>query len=116
MEIDRKNIVITGASSGIGYSILKACLDFDCKIIAAGQNCERLEELATPYKERVFPFSGNLGDPFHLDRLFEYAISTLGSIDIFIANAGYAYYESAEEADWSHIEQIFRPKLSDLVS
>jgi short-subunit dehydrogenase len=108
MEIDRKNIVITGASSGIGYSILKACLDFDCKIVAAAQNGERLEELIASYRDRVFPFTGNLGDPFQLDRLFEFAMNRLGSIDIFIANAGYAYYESLGKADWSHIEQIFR--------
>lgn len=108
MDIDRKNIVITGASSGIGYAIMMACLEFDCTVVAAAQNDELFQQVLLPWKDRVIPFAGDLGEHVNIDRLFDFAIERLGSIDIFIANAGFAYYESLQRADWSHIENIFR--------
>lgn len=107
MDIVNKNIVITGASSGIGYSILRACLDFDCRIIATAQNREKLEKVIAPFSDRVIPFAGNIGEQATVDRLFEFALDRLGSVDIFFANAGFAYYESLQRPDWSHLEQIF---------
>ncbi|MEM8894925.1 MAG: SDR family NAD(P)-dependent oxidoreductase, partial [Bacteroidota bacterium] len=39
---------------------------------------------------------------------FDYALTQFGTIDIFIANAGFAYYEKTEEANWSRTEKIYQ--------
>jgi len=31
----------------------------------------------------------------------------MGGVDLFIANAGFAYYEKLEQPDWQHIQRIF---------
>jgi short-subunit dehydrogenase len=50
-----------------------------------------------------------------VDGLFTYALQTLGNIDIFVANAGFAYYEKLEEADWEHILSIFNLNFNSVV-
>ena len=39
--------------------------------------------------------------------MFNSANKILGSIDIFIANAGFAYLENLENPDWQHIKKIY---------
>jgi uncharacterized protein len=108
MDINKSGIILTGAASGIGLALLTELLKFDCKIIAADRNAEQLEKVSLPHMDRVIPFVGDLSNPDQLDLLFEFAVQSLGSVDLFIANAGFAYYEQLKGANWSHIEQIFR--------
>ncbi len=108
MDINKTNIVLTGAASGIGLAILQELIKFDCKIIAADKNAEHLEKVTLSHIDKVTPFVGNLSIPEQVDQLFEFALTSLGSIDLFIANAGFAYYEQLSHSDWSHLEQIFR--------
>ena len=46
-----------------------------------------------------------------LDDLFEYAIEMMGGIDLFFANAGFAYWERVQEPDWGRIEAIFETNV-----
>ncbi|MCX6223364.1 MAG: SDR family NAD(P)-dependent oxidoreductase [Bacteroidia bacterium] len=108
MDITKTNIVVTGAASGIGLAILEELLKFDCKIIAADRNAENLEKVAITHIDKVTPFVGDLSNPDQVDQLFDFAKTSLGSVDLFIANAGFAYYEQLKGADWSHLELIFR--------
>ena len=108
MDITKTNIVLTGAASGIGLAILEELLKFDCKIIAAGRNAEQLEKVTLNHIDKVIPFVGDISNPEQVDQLFDFAMKSLGSIDLFVANAGFAYYEKLKEADWAHLEQIFR--------
>ena len=32
----------------------------------------------------------------------------MGGIDLFIANAGFAYYEKIEKPDWDHLTRIYQ--------
>lgn len=104
MDINNKKIVLTGASSGIGLSLLKMLLNYkNVRIIAVARHIETI-----PYRDGiVFPFSADLSNEAGVNRLFEYTQSIFGETDIFIANAGYAYLEKLSNADWKHIEDIF---------
>ena len=108
MDINNKNIVITGASSGIGLSLLKMLLNYkNVKIIAVSRNVDSIPLL----EGVVFPFSVDLSNEKGVDCLFEYALSVFDKIDIFIANAGYAYLEKLSDPSWRHIEDIFALNL-----
>lgn len=108
MQITNAGIVLTGAASGIGSAILQELLKYECRIIAADKNAEQLEKATLSHMDKVTAFVGDLSNPDQIDQLFEFASATLGSIDLFIANAGFAYYEQLNEADWRHLDQIFR--------
>ncbi len=104
MKINKKNIVITGAASGIGQAILQNLNGiFDCSIVAADLKTDTIQE-----SESIFPFQCDLSNPSGIDSLFDFAIEKMGSIDIFIANAGFAYYEQIGAPDWDHIQKIFQ--------
>lgn len=104
MNLDNKNIVLTGASSGIGLELLKLIAGRqDIKIVAVARHIENI-----PEKEGIiFPFKSDMSTPEGIDLLFDYCKSLFGHIDIFIANAGYAYLEKLGNPDWKHIENIF---------
>lgn len=103
--ISGKNIVVTGASSGIGKSIMEELLaqDRDCRVLAA---CRRAEMIAD-YGDRVIPFSCDLSTKEGVDALFAKAEEVLGKIDLFFCNAGAPYYELFDYEDWDRIRRIF---------
>lgn len=111
MILENKNIVVTGASSGIGLELVKAFLSEGCRVVAASRTINK--DLLG--KENFYPFQGDVSTPEGVDNLFTYVLQTLGYIDIFVANAGFAYYEKLEEADWEHISSIFNLNFNSVV-
>ena len=103
MNLDGKRIVLTGASSGIGKEILNKLQNYDVNVIAVGRNISKIPIT----NERVTPFSCDVSKKEEVDKLFDFALTKLGGIDIFIANAGYAFCEYINEANWDHINEIF---------
>lgn len=102
---NHKNVVVTGASSGIGKSIMEELLaqDRNCRVLAA---CRRAEMIAD-YGDRVIPFSCDLSTKEGVDALFAKAEEVLGKIDLFFCNAGAPYYECFDYEDWDRISHIF---------
>ena len=104
MDIRNKNIILTGASSGIGKEMLSLLCRFEnVKIVAVARHTDAIPD----YDGKVFPFSADVSTKEGVDKVFEYAQNTFRQIDIFIANAGFAYLEKLENPDWNHIENIF---------
>jgi short-subunit dehydrogenase len=107
MDLNGKRIVLTGASSGIGKEILKSLLAYDVKVVAVGRNSSKINKV----NNKVIPFSCDISKKEEVDRLFDFALEKLGKIDIFIANAGFGVCEDIKEADWDHIDDIFRTNV-----
>ncbi len=111
MKINNKRIVLTGAASGIGRALLDELSLFFAQIIAADIDQTALQATieAVPSKNAVItPYAADLSEQKSVDALFEHAVQIMGGIDLFIANAGYAYYEKIEKPDWEHIARIFQ--------
>jgi len=105
MDINNKNIVITGAASGIGAALLTRLLAHTgTKIVATDLNPIH----HSPHPEQLFLHQGDIATEQGLDELFDFAQTTLGHIDLFIANAGFAYYEQTQQEDWQHVDRIYR--------
>lgn len=101
------NIVLTGASSGIGFEVLKLLEKGDGNVILAPSlnAVEKLEGFA----ENVIPMDVDLGSKEGVDAVFEKADEVFGGakIDLFYANAGFPYFEPFEYTDWERIARIF---------
>ena len=106
MDIDGKRIVITVASSGLGLDALKLLLKYDVRILAVGRNMEQI-----PQNEKIFPFQCDVSTREGVDKVFAAAEEKLGGIDLFWANAGFAYYERFGEPDWEKMETIFHTNV-----
>ena len=103
--ISHKNIIVTGASSGIGKSIIDELVQQEGnRILAACRHADRV----TGYGENVIPFSCDLSTQAGVDALFARAEELFDKVDIFFCNAGAPYYERFDYEDWERIEGIFR--------
>ena len=103
--ISHKNIVVTGASSGIGKSIIDELVQQEGNRILAA--CRRADKI-TGYGENVIPFSCDLSTQEGVDALFVKAEELFDKIDIYFCNAGAPYYERFDYEDWARIENIFK--------
>ncbi len=103
--IKNSSIVITGASSGIGKTILEmlAAGENNNRIIAASRSIAKLKG----FNENVTLFPCDLSHKEGVDALFEKAEEEFGKIDYFFCNAGAPYYERFDYEDWDRIESIF---------
>lgn len=73
------------------------------KIIAVARHTEHIPVI----ENKVYPLAIDVSSKEGIDRLFQSAIGILGHIDVFIANAGFAYLEKLTAPDWLHIEKIY---------
>jgi len=104
MDLTGKNIILTGASSGIGKEILSLLITFkDAKIVAVARHIDVIPQV----ENIIYPFAADVSTQDGVDKVFEYASQLLGHIDVYIANAGYAYLEKLDKPDWQHIEDIY---------
>ncbi len=96
------NVLITGATSGIGLELVKVFCSKNYNLIITGRNSEKLEELKQLYSESIIKtIRADLGIPEGAERIF----NTLGEgnieVDILINNAGIGsfgnYYEEKPE-------------------
>ncbi|MCB0166976.1 MAG: SDR family NAD(P)-dependent oxidoreductase [Anaerolineae bacterium] len=110
-EFSYRTIVLTGAASGIGRALLTQWSHRPLRILAVDIDDQQLtatvQTLAATQAE-IRRLVIDLATPENVDRLFDEAIKVLGSIDLFVANAGFAYYEQLDTADWTRLERIFR--------
>jgi uncharacterized protein len=105
MNITHKNIILTGAASGIGNALLNQLLGFEGVNVLAVD----LNEVDCLYDtDKLITLKCDLSQQSEVDRLFDFAIAQFQTIDIFIANAGFAYYEVIDKPDWQRIEKIFQ--------
>jgi 3-oxoacyl-[acyl-carrier protein] reductase len=88
ISLKNKNIIVTGASGGIGNSIVEKLYENGSNILATGTRLEKLEELKKKFENiKILKF-----DIFQHDKIEEFvnkAVDELGgSLDCIINNAG----------------------------
>ena len=88
MNLENKKIIITGATGGIGNSIVKRLSDAGAKILATGTRLEKLDELKSKFKNTdILKFDISKGDD--IEEFIENATKQLGGgLDCLINNAG----------------------------
>ena len=88
INLKNKNIIVTGASGGIGNSIVKKLSEFDANILATGTKVEKLEQLKSKTKN-VKILSFDISNNEKIEEFVENATTELGGrLDCIINNAG----------------------------
>jgi len=88
ISLKDKKIIVTGASGGIGNSIVKKLSDHGASILATGTKIEKLEELKSKYKNiSIIKFDISQSDK--IEEFIENATTELGgNLDCIVNNAG----------------------------
>jgi len=87
-EIAKKNIIVTGASGGIGNSIVEKLFKNGANILATGTKKEKLDELKSKFKNlKILKF--DISQSEKIEEFIENATNELGgNLDCIINNAG----------------------------
>jgi len=87
-NLEKKNIIVTGASGGIGNAIIKKLSEEGANILASGTKIEKLEELKKNFEGlKILKFDISQSDK--IEKFIENATNELGgSLDGIVNNAG----------------------------
>lgn len=90
MELKGQNILVTGASQGIGAAVAKELLGQGGQVIAHyNRNREAAQALVDAYPEsRAAALAANLEHPGETEDLFRNSLEELGHLDALVLNAG----------------------------
>ncbi len=104
-----KNVLITGATGGIGSSILKLFYKNNYNLCVTGTNMDKLNEIAVNYKGKVKCISCNLNDALEIENLVQQSNEYYGSTDILINNAGITkdnLFLRMKDEEWNDVINI----------
>ncbi len=109
-SLNGKKALVTGASGGIGQSIVKALHQQGATVVVTGTKQEVLKDMAIQFKDRIHVIAANLSQPGEIDRLISQSTELLqGDIDILVNNAGVTKDTLAirmKDEDWSTVIDI----------
>ena len=88
MDLANKNIIVTGASGGIGNSIVEKLTNRGANILASGTRLEKLEELKKKFRNiKILKF--DISQSEKIEEFIENSTNELGgSLDCLVNNAG----------------------------
>ncbi len=103
VSLKGKNILITGASRGIGRAIAHLCLTSGAKVsVHYGNSYEEAAALVQDFPEQARALQAGLENTEAVRALFWESLQWMGGIDVLINNAGIALNAplTASESEW----------------
>jgi NAD(P)-dependent dehydrogenase (short-subunit alcohol dehydrogenase family) len=82
MNNARKVAIVTGASQGIGASLVKAYRDRDYRVVATSRSIKQGSD------PDILAVAGDIGDPATAERVVAEAVARFGRVDTLVNNAG----------------------------
>ncbi|SMQ82662.1 hypothetical protein SAMN05444673_4966 [Bacillus sp. OV166] len=115
-----KNIVITGASGGIGAEIAKLCAASGANLVLLARSIGKLEQLQTvlqqKYQVKVDVFKLDVSDTAQVQEVFQRIFDRIGEIDILVNNAGFGIFREAHLATIDEIKGMFEVNVVGLMA
>ena len=87
MNLKNKKILITGATGGIGQSILSQFKKLGAKIVASGTNEIKLKKISDSFPQ-ILTEKFKLDEHSNIEKFIEKVSEKLGGLDILVNNAG----------------------------
>ena len=87
MNLKNKKILVTGATGGIGYSLVKKFYELGSTVLATGTNDDKLHQLKKEFKD-IKTKSFKLDQHSEIEKFIDSCHNELSNIDVLINNAG----------------------------
>ena len=104
MNLNTAKVIITGASTGIGYETAKQFISKGAKVVICARNKEDLEKAAQEIG--AIAIQADISNEAEVKALFKEANEKLGGLNVLVNNAGIGYLApltETSEADFTRI-------------
>ncbi len=119
MDLNNKVVLLTGASSGIGYSIAKSLPKENCSLALISRRKNILDELIAELISggvKVFSYKCDVGNIDDVRNTFDQVKKDFGKIDIAILNAGASHRVDVKEYSAEIAKEIFDANTLGIVN
>lgn len=104
MNLNKKVILITGGSSGIGKSLAEKAKEKGAEVIITGRNQEKLDKTAKELG--VVSYSFDVSKEDEVIEFYNKFNNDFSSLDALINNAGYGYFDLLENIDAAKFNEV----------
>lgn len=104
IQIEMKNVVITGTSRGIGYELVKLFSSNGYQVLAISRNQKPIDNLAL---NNVKTLSVDLANSGELEKVKDFVSHEWNNVDILIHNAGYLVNKPFEELTQEDFQSVY---------
>jgi short-subunit dehydrogenase len=113
-------VLITGASSGIGYAAALAFAARGWRVAATARQIDRLHALteaaaALQPPGEVLVLQADVQDRTAVQAAVDAAVARFGRLDVLVANAGIGQRGSLTDSAWEDIEQLLRTNIDGVL-
>lgn len=119
-RVKGKNIVITGASGGIGAEIARLCAASGANLVLLARSIDKLQqlesELEQKYQINVEVFQLDVANTDQVKQVFEQIFASVGDVDVLVNNAGFGVFREAHEATINEIKGMFEVNVVGLMA
>ena len=99
---------VTGASQGLGLTLVKKLLDHGYRVAATSRDAHTLSQaVGLIDKDRFLPLAVDLNNLDCIDESIQQTLAAFGRIDVVVNNAGYGMAGTIEEIAEQDIRNIF---------
>ncbi|MBU8879242.1 SDR family oxidoreductase [Bacillus sp. FJAT-29790] len=119
-RLKNKNIIITGASGGIGAEMASLCAERGANLVLLARNLEKLnllkEKLQSRYQVEVDVYKLDVSNTDDIQAVFSEILLQRGHIDVLVNNAGFGIFREAYEAQIDEIKGMFAVNVVGLMA
>src|SRR5450432_1588028 len=99
---------VTGASQGLGLSLIKQLLATGYRVAATSRSENELQKAAgINYPSHFLPLKVDLTNAEDIRQSIEKTVASFGTIDVIVNNAGYGMEGTVEELEEKKMRDIF---------
>ncbi len=115
-----KNVVITGASSGIGERISYMVAEQGATPILLARSYDRLVEIAKSVKEKTgvdcLYYKVDVREMDSLQLVFDEILTKVKTVDVLVNNAGFGKFDHVVDASLSEMKSMFEVNVFGLIA
>jgi uncharacterized protein len=119
-RLQGKNVIITGASGGIGAEMARLAARQGANLVLLARSVDKLQslkaELEQSYKVSIIVKSLDVANTDAITDVFNEVMAEVGHVDILVNNAGFGVFRHAHEANLDEIKAMFEVNVIGLMA
>ena len=110
MNLKNATALVTGGSSGIGYSIAKVLIEAGARVAITGRDEKKLYKAAESLN--AVAIRADVANEADVQRTYREVLQAFGNLDILVNNAGFGVFKKLVDMDRSSFDAVFATNLT----